>query len=111
MSTIEHSQISVKDLLVLENKIEEGDYILLDVRERREFESEHIPLATLMSISELDKRWRELDPEKNLVLYCRSGVRSRRAANLLASKGFKNISILDGGLNHWRIERGSMEKR
>lgn len=64
-----------------------------------------------MPTSEIDRRWQELDPSMRLVLYCRSGNRSARAADLLVSRGFKDISILEGGLNRWRMEHGPMERR
>ena len=54
--------IGPEELRGLMKEIEEGNCLLLDVRERQEFESEHIPLSILMPISEIDHRWQELDP-------------------------------------------------
>lgn len=107
----EYRRISTEELRGLRGEIEDGGCLLLDVRERHEFESEHIPLAVLMPVSEMDRRWQELDPSMKLVLYCRSGTRSARAADLLAHKGFKDISILEGGLNRWSREHGPMERK
>jgi rhodanese-related sulfurtransferase len=103
--------ISTEELLGLKNDIDAGDCLLMDVRERHEFESEHIPLSVLMPISEVDKRWQELDPSKRIVLYCRSGRRSARVAEFLASKGFSDIAVLEGGLNRWDRDHGPMERK
>ena len=106
-----YARIGTEDLRRLKEAIEDGGCLLLDVRERHEFETEHIPLAILMPISEMDRRWQELDPLMKLVLYCRSGNRSARVANMLASKGFKDISILEGGLNRWSRDHGPLERK
>jgi len=102
--------IRADELSALLDEIKEGDCVLLDVRERSEFESSHIPLAILMPVSELERRQEELDPEKKVVLYCRSGNRSKRAADLLASKGFKDINVLEGGITNWGRQQGPVER-
>lgn len=103
--------IGPEELRGLMKEIEEGNCLLLDVRERQEFESEHIPLSILMPISEIERRWQELDPSMRIVLYCASGRRSMRVADFLAKAGFKDISILEGGLKRWSREDGTLERR
>lgn len=103
--------ISTAELIGLKNEIEAGNCLLMDVRERHESESEHIPLSVLMPISEVDRRWKELDPSRRIVLYCRSGSRSARVAQFLASKGFSDIGILEGGLNRWERDHGPVERK
>lgn len=81
----------------------ERDYIILDVRTYKEFESGHIPGAICVpneSIS--DKDIFEL-PDKNqlIMVYCRSGNRSRQAAEKLVNKGYTNI-VEFGGINSWK---------
>lgn len=107
----EYRRIGTEELRELKKDIEDGGCLLLDVRERHEFESGHIPLAILMPISEMERRRQELDPSMKIVLYCRSGKRSARVADLLAQKGFKDISILEGGLNRWSDDHGPMERK
>jgi rhodanese-related sulfurtransferase len=73
---------------------------LVDVREPYEMHgalgrvpgSELVPLATLLAVA---GGW---DPDEELVLICRSGQRSARAAEALAARGFRRVMNLDGGM-------------
>jgi len=93
--------ISAEELRSLSKEIEDGDCVLLDVRERHEFESSHIPLAVLVPLSQIGEAAGGLDPRTKVVVYCRSGSRSRKAAELLVSKGFQDVNVLEGGLKGW----------
>ena len=77
-----------------------GDALLLDVRTPEEFAEKHIPGAKLIPLSELEGRLRELDREKKLIVYCRSGGRSARACALLSEHGFEAFN-LKGGIMAW----------
>ena len=88
----------------LKQLLETGEpIVLLDVREPYEWDitnlahigAIHIPLAQLAD------RYTELDPEADIVVYCRSGGRSMRAARFLAANGFQNVRNLDSGVNGW----------
>jgi sulfur-carrier protein adenylyltransferase/sulfurtransferase len=79
-----------------------GDaFTLLDVRQPEEYESEHLPGAKLIPLSELSSRVTELDAEKPTVVYCAIGGRSRVAAQVLAAKGFREVFNLTGGIKAW----------
>jgi rhodanese-related sulfurtransferase/rubrerythrin len=78
-----------------------GEYALIDVRERHEYEKEHIPGAKHLPLSELNQRLNEIQvlPEPNRIFYCRSGSRSRRAAAALSQTlGLPGLFNLTGGI-------------
>lgn len=76
---------------------------LLDVRTPQEFAEGHIPGATLIPVNELAHRLRELPQDKTqpILVYCRSGSRSSRAAQLLYQSGRKDVYNLSGGIQAW----------
>ena len=84
---------------------EETDYIILDVRTQEEYETAHIPGAICIpnetigteDIPELP------DKEQLILVYCRSGNRSKQASEKLAKQGYTNIVEL-GGINSWTGE-------
>lgn len=81
------------------------DYILLDVRTEEEFAEKHIPGAVLIPDTEIAQRAEKelLDKEKTVLVYCRSGRRSKLAAQILADMGYKNV-LEFGGINDWPYE-------
>lgn len=77
---------------------------LLDVRTKEEWDEGHLKGATLITVTEegfLDKAKATLDPKKGVVVYCRSGRRSAKAAAWLRSAGF-TVYDLDGGITAWK---------
>jgi len=76
------------------------DYIILDVRTPDEFKEGHIEGAILIPVLELDNRLGELPKDKPIITYCRSGIRSRNAANILVENGFTQIYDM-GGILDW----------
>lgn len=84
---------------------EEKDYILLDVRTQEEFDEGHIPGAICIphdSITTADIP--QLPDKKQLILvYCRSGRRSKLAAGQLSKNGYTNV-VEFGGVNTWTGE-------
>ncbi len=84
---------------------------LVDVREFSEYEAERIQGATLASLSALDQSLGLIDRDRPIYLMCRSGKRAGQAAERLARLGFKDLRVIDGGLQGWSeaglpIERG-----
>jgi adenylyltransferase/sulfurtransferase len=74
---------------------------LLDVREANEWEIGRIEGAVRISVNELAERMNELDPAREIVVYCRSGVRSGRAVDMLKQAGFRRIKNMVGGILRW----------
>ncbi len=85
----------------------DDEAIIIDVRTDAEFQAGYIPGALQIDIfngAVFLKRAKELDPEKNYYLYCRSGARSGQACMLLNSVGVKNAYNLKGGIMEWKGE-------
>jgi len=77
---------------------------LIDVREPHELEISRLPDAALIPLGELAARMNELDSAEEIVLFCKSGTRSARALEVLASAGFRKMKNLKGGINAWARE-------
>lgn len=88
-----------------------GSYTLVDVRQPWEYEERHLPGATLVPLGELPGRVQELDPDKPVLAYCAAGGRSRAAAQLLSSLGFRKVHNLAGGIRAYdgQTAAGPME--
>ena len=74
---------------------------LIDVREQHEWDYVHIPGAELIPFDELDSRLGELNPDDEIVVYCRQDRRAIDALDLLRAFDFKNVRKLRGGLLAW----------
>lgn len=79
--------------------------ILLDVREKYEFQSGHIKGAKNLPLAVVDKTIETMAKDKNSILYvyCQSGARSARACQILSAKGYTNVYNL-GGIMGWPYE-------
>jgi rhodanese-related sulfurtransferase len=75
---------------------------LIDVRESNEFEAGHILGARNIPLTQLKTRLKELRPDKPVYLYCQSGLRSGRAAQMLKRKGYGELYHLKGGFKQWQ---------
>lgn len=75
-------------------------HTLVDVRSPREFESEKIPGSRNIPLAELEAHCAELATCDQLVLVCASGMRARKAQELLAQKGIA-APVVEGGLKEW----------
>ena len=86
----------------LHNRLTTGDkFLLIDVREPREYDAGHIQGARLMPLGKIKSRDFSLDKNADIVLYCRTGHRSGIAASILDSLGFTNVRHLVGGVTKW----------
>ncbi|TMN20792.1 rhodanese-like domain-containing protein [Lentibacillus cibarius] len=74
---------------------------LIDVREPNEFKKGHILGARNIPLTQLKQRLVELRKDKPVYLYCQSGSRSARAAQLLHKKGYEDLNQLKGGFKKW----------
>ncbi len=80
------------------------DFVLLDVREEWEYQLVHIDRAVSIPLGELLKRFSELSPIDEIVVYCHHGMRSLDAAHLLHQLGFKSVLSVVGGIDQWANE-------
>jgi len=95
------TQMSVKEL---KQRLDQGDDLfILDVREPFEYQIAQIG-GHLIPLGELQKRVGELDPAREVVVQCKSGGRSQRAAEFLAKNGFAKVHNLAGGIHAWSSE-------
>lgn len=81
------------------------EYILLDVREKDEFDAGHIPGAILIPHEQIAVKAEEMLPDKDvqILVYCRTGRRSKIAAAALGALGYTDIKEF-GGINDWPYE-------
>ena len=95
--------ISVVDSNKFEQQMKESSSQIVDVRTPEEFKEGHITNAVNMNVTgdDFEKQIESLDKEKPVMVYCKSGGRSARAASILKEKGFKNVYDLDGGIIGW----------
>ncbi len=80
----------------------EQDYVILDVRTPEEFAAEHIAGAILIPDYEIGEKAESIlhDKDKLILVYCKSGRRSKNAAKELAALGYTNIKEF-GGIDDW----------
>lgn len=74
---------------------------LLDVREPHELSISSLPGAVNLPLGQLAGQMSELDPNQEIIIFCKSGIRSARALEILLGAGFRNVKHLQGGLNAW----------
>jgi len=100
----EVKRLSPEELKEILERDEMGQFVLVDVRQPEEYRAGHIPGARLVPLGELEARHSELEKDKKIVTYCRSGHRSMGAAILLCGMGFKDVYTMDGGMLNWDYE-------
>ncbi|MGD0498738.1 MAG: ubiquitin-like small modifier protein 1 [Bryobacteraceae bacterium] len=86
----------------VKRKLDNGDdFVLIDVREPHEYRICNIPGAKLIPLGEVARRMGELDPEDDIVIHCKSGIRSAKACGILRNAGFKQVRNMKGGILAW----------
>lgn len=93
-------------------KLQNGEAFIVDVRDKEEFDEEHIPKALNLSRGtiELDIEEKVPDPNAVVILHCGGGGRSALAAESLQKMGYKNVRSLAGGLKAWKAAGLPTEK-
>jgi adenylyltransferase/sulfurtransferase len=74
---------------------------VVDVREPDEYEIARVKGVPLLPLSELPKRFTELDPNQQYYIHCKSGGRSMKALKFLREQGFKYLKSVKGGITAW----------
>jgi phage shock protein E len=85
-------------------KMQNAEAVIIDVRDKDEYEEEHIPNAINLSRGTIEFEIEEkvTDPNKIVILHCGGGGRSALAAESLHKMGYKNVLSMAGGLKAWK---------
>jgi phage shock protein E len=93
------SSTGLKELIDNKNK----EYLLIDVRSEREYNSGYIPTAINIPHTEIQEHAEKIPKDKLIVVYCKVGVRAESARKKLIKLGYENV-INFGGTNSWKYE-------
>jgi adenylyltransferase/sulfurtransferase len=77
---------------------------VIDVREPDEYQISHVDGVPLLPLSVIQERFTELDPNTQIYIHCKSGIRSLKALYFLREQGFKYVKSVKGGINAWSDE-------
>lgn len=85
-------------------KLKSGEAVIIDVRDKNEWDEGHIPGATHMSRGtlELDIEEKVADPNAMIICHCGGGGRSALASESLQKMGYKNVRSMSGGFKAWK---------
>jgi rhodanese-related sulfurtransferase len=97
-------------VLTLNEKLENEELHLVDVREYPEYAGGRVPGAKLLPLGEMEQRHGELDHAKPIYVMCRTGRRSAEAQKKLKALGFTNVINIVGGFEAWKKEDLPFEK-
>ena len=75
--------------------------MLLDCRERWEYDTARIPGSTLIPMGDIPARVQELNPDEHIVVLCHHGVRSANVVQWLRQQGFENAQSMTRGIARW----------
>ncbi|MBI4325170.1 MAG: molybdopterin-synthase adenylyltransferase MoeB [Chloroflexi bacterium] len=77
---------------------------VIDVRDPDEYQIAHVNGVKLIPLGTLPARFMELDPNQQIYLHCKSGLRSMKAVKFLQERGYKYVKSVKGGINAWADE-------
>ena len=95
-------EISVHQLKHLQS--EKADFILLDVREDFEVKIARIPGSLHIPMNQIPDRLEKLNLEKEIIIYCKSGMRSESVCEYLLNQNFKSVKNVKGVIKAWSKE-------
>ncbi len=93
---------SIKNVDVNEKLINGEEFVLVDVRRADEYEAGYIDPAVNIPLEELMSRMNELDKDANIIVYCKSGIRSLIGTLALRMNGYDNVLSMSGGYLGWQ---------
>ena len=104
----------IKEITVdeVQSKLQQKDFVLIDVREKEEWDEEHIPGAIHIGKGVIERDIAKNVSDKNdaIILYCGGGYRSALAADNLQKMGYRNIRSMNGGVRTWRDKGFPLKK-
>ncbi|PKQ62897.1 hypothetical protein BZG02_11180 [Labilibaculum filiforme] len=80
------------------------DLIMLDVREHSEIQICHLKDAMHVPMGQIPYKLADLPKNKDLIVFCHMGVRSKHVINYLQKNGFSRVYNLAGGIDRWSVE-------
>lgn len=96
---VTESEIEVTEV---KEKLDRGDnFVLLDVREPHEYKIAKIPGAKLIPLGEVAQHLGEFDKNADIVIHCKSGMRSAKACGIFRQAGFQHVRNMKGGILAW----------
>lgn len=100
------NKLSGKTVGILPSKVAERhdrgeDFVLLDVRTDMEYKGGHIKGSKHIPLDKLASRTHELDNSKEIITYCRAGLRAANAYRILKNAGFSKVKYMDGSILAW----------
>lgn len=102
------NNVTVKNVTAREAmELAHAGSMLVDVRERWEWDASHAPQATHIAMGELGQRSEELPSSSPVLIICHSGARSLSAATALVDAGFSAVNVL-GGMIAWEQAGGAV---
>lgn len=102
----DNSTIQMVTSAEMEELIQQENTQLVDVRTEKEFASGYIEGAQNIVYDEnFSKKLEHLDKNKPIAVYCHSGGRSEKCAEILKQAGFKKIYDLKGGITQWKYDK------
>lgn len=103
--------VNLVDSNKFEEQMKESTSQIIDVRTSEEFSDGHIVNAVNMDVTsdDFEAKIASLDKEKPVMVYCKSGGRSAKAAAILRDNGFKQVYDLDGGMIGWNAASKPIE--
>jgi rhodanese-related sulfurtransferase len=93
-------EITPQDLVQLQQQ--PNPPVLLDVREKWEYDTAHLPNSVLIPMGEIPSRaYNELDPDQPVIVMCHHGARSLNVTMWLRQQGYDHAQSLAGGIDAW----------
>ena len=89
---------------------DEGDYVLIDVRELNELDFGVIPTSQHIPLIDLRKGLGKFDKSDNIIFYCRTGSRSEGATQIAIDLGFVNAKNYKGSIWEWSLIDSNVER-
>jgi sulfur-carrier protein adenylyltransferase/sulfurtransferase len=90
------------DVTEVKAKLDRGDnFVFIDVREPHEYQIAKIPGAKLIPLGEVAKHLDEFDKSADIVIHCKSGMRSAKACGIFRNAGFEHVRNMKGGILAW----------
>ncbi len=93
--------------ILIENEVNNPNFIILDVRTPNEYKEEHLENACLLNVKSpsFEVQLDRMDKNKKYFVYCRRGKRGIIACNLMKKHGFSEVYNITGGINRWKSKK------